>query len=329
MKNKLICFLLVLIPTVLFAQKKFQISGSIDRKMDGHVIKMYIILPPYAKDLPEQVTTIKDGKFSFQSDRLGFELYGFTISHAGKRYDQMIKLLPKDTKIEFQDTLLKKYEVFDDGFQLVFARESAKIKNDSLQFLENIEANIRQPFGGYLLSSYMYKIPESQVIRLEKMIPSQFRVNSWHIDIKTRMSKFMIGKPALEFSQNDPGGNPFRLSDLKGKYVLLDFWASWCIPCRKENPNLVRAFNKFNGKGFEILSVSLDTDKNQWVAAIKADGLIWHHVSDLKGWENSVSRRLYQVQSVPQNYLINPEGIIIAKNLYGNEIEKILEKVIL
>ncbi|TKC06947.1 TlpA family protein disulfide reductase [Pedobacter frigoris] len=328
MKNKLICFLLVLIPTVLFAQKKFQISGTIDRKMDGHMIKMNIILPPYAKGLPEQVTAIKDGKFFFQSDRSGFELYGFTISHAGKLYNQIIRLLPKDTKIEFQDTLLKKYKVFDDGFQLVFARESAKIKNDSLQLLKNIEANIKQPFGSYLLFSHMDRIPESEVIRLEKMIPNRFRDNSWYVSLKMRISKFMIGKPALEFSQNDPGGNLFKLSNLKGKYVLLDFWASWCIPCRKENPNLVRAFNKFNGKGFEILSVSLDTDKNQWVAAIKADGLTWHHVTDLKGWENSVSRGLYQVQSVPQNYLINPEGIIIAKNLYGNEIEKILEKVI-
>ncbi len=134
-----------------------------------------------------------------------------------------------------------------------------------------------------------------------------------------------IGQPAIDFSQETAEGKQITLSSLKGKYVLIDFWASWCGPCRGENPHLVKAYEQFKGKNFEILGISLDSKKDAWLKAIKDDGLEWLHVSDLKGWKNEVAAT-YGVRAVPQNYLLDANGIIIAKNLRGEElIERLTE----
>ncbi len=136
-----------------------------------------------------------------------------------------------------------------------------------------------------------------------------------------------IGQPAVDFTLNDPDGNPIALSSFRGKYVLIDFWASWCKPCRMENPNVVKVYNDYKDKGFEILGVSFDEDKNKWVDAIKADHLTWSQVSDLKGWK-SMAAGLYAVNSIPHTVLIDPQGIIIAKNLRGDSLrEKLVELI--
>ncbi|MBO9566833.1 MAG: TlpA family protein disulfide reductase [Niastella sp.] len=129
------------------------------------------------------------------------------------------------------------------------------------------------------------------------------------------------GKTAPDFSQADTSGNNISLQDFRGKYVLIDFWASWCVPCRAENPTLVAAYNKYKDKGFTIIGVSLDEKRDKWVEAIVKDGLPWIHVSDLRFWKNAIAVQ-YNIHSVPDNFLLDPQGKIIARNLRGNRLEK-------
>jgi peroxiredoxin len=130
-----------------------------------------------------------------------------------------------------------------------------------------------------------------------------------------------VGQPAPEITLPAPDGSSVALSSLKGKYVLIDFWASWCGPCRQENPNVVRMYNQYKDKGFEIFGVSLDESRDKWLKAIEADKLTWPHVSDLKGWESSAAK-LYNIQAIPQTLLLDKEGKIIAKNLRGPALEE-------
>ncbi|MCS4226932.1 TlpA disulfide reductase family protein [Sphingobacterium sp. BIGb0165] len=144
-----------------------------------------------------------------------------------------------------------------------------------------------------------------------------------------RMNAVQIGRIAPDFSARDTAGNMVSLDSLKGKYLLLDFWASWCGPCREENPYVVKAYEKFKAKNFEILGISLDdeTTKEKWLKAIKEDQLTWLQVSDLKGWQSEVAE-LYHVRGIPQNFLLDPNGVIIATNLREEELLKTLEDIL-
>jgi peroxiredoxin len=136
-----------------------------------------------------------------------------------------------------------------------------------------------------------------------------------------------IGRPAPAFTQPDTKGNPVALSSFTGRYVLVDFWASWCSPCREENPNLLHAWRKYHSKGFTVLGVSLDDKKKDWLEAVGKDGLPWTQVSDLKGWKNEAAK-LYGIEGIPMNYLLDKNGKIVGKELRGDDLEKKLHEIV-
>lgn len=173
-------------------------------------------------------------------------------------------------------------------------------------------------------------IPLTEVIDAMSCLDKSLDNNSYIKAANKRVDAFkgtMVGYTATNFSQNTPEGKKVSLTDFRGKYVLIDFWASWCRPCRMENPAVVAAYNRFKDKGFTVLGVSMDSNRDPWLTAIQQDNLTWTHVSDLKGWGNEVGK-LYGVTGIPQNYLIDKEGKIIAKDLRGAALEAKLAEVI-
>jgi peroxiredoxin len=183
--------------------------------------------------------------------------------------------------------------------------------------------------SAYLAQAYYEMEPE----KLEKVygtLAPQGQQSYYGKRIRTfldEQAKIGLGRTAPEFSMADTTGKPVALSSLRGKYVLVDFWASWCGPCRKENPNVVAAYQKYHNKGFEILGVSLDDKKRLWEKAINADNLTWYHVSDLKGWKNEAAG-LYSIKAVPTSFLLDKDGKIIAKNLRGEALHKKLAELL-
>lgn len=164
------------------------------------------------------------------------------------------------------------------------------------------------------------EMPDSDITKELKLKAEEMK--------RAALAPTAVGKIPPDIKLQDPEGTERSLADLKGKVVLIDFWASWCRPCRKENPNVVKAYNKYKSKGFEIFSVSLDNNKDKWKKAIQQDGLIWDgHVSDLGGWR-SAPAALYGVRSIPQTFLLDKDGKIIAKNLRGNALETKLAELL-
>lgn len=221
-----------------------------------------------------------------------------------------------NTKISifFNTYVEQSLEAYKEAAQNIIDRTKGT-KGQEIAFLAllNIFGSVDMDFASTIASQYAKAFPGSS--KAKSILASMPKPSP------------QVGEFAPDIILPDAQGNNIQLSSLKGKVVLIDFWASWCGPCRMENPNVVKVFNKYKDKGFTIFGVSLDNDKNKWLQAIEKDNLTWLHVSDLKHWK-SEGAALYSVRSIPATFLIDREGKIVAKNLRGEQLEMELKRIL-
>lgn len=212
--------------------------------------------------------------------------------------------------------------------------EYEKASGEQKEIKETIFDNNRTNLLGLDLAFALRIVYDADEKKLEELVgiwetsfPNNSNTKAARKILDTKIAT-AIGVVAPDFTQNDPEGNPITLSSLRGKVILVDFWASWCSPCRQENPNVVKMYNRFKDKGFDIIGVSLDSKKADWLKGIEDDGLVWNHVSDLGGWKNKVSSEIYGIRSIPSTMLLDENGVIIAKNLRGEELEAKIAEIL-
>lgn len=221
------------------------------------------------------------------------------------------------------------------------AKDEVAIKRieADLKKIQLTSVSLTKKFIASHLSSYVsldkikgmgYNADYSEIYKLYQTLDPALRASERGKEFETALSVLKRGgngQKMIDFTQNDMNGKPVCFSSFKGKYVLVDFWASWCGPCRAENPNVLKAYQKFESKGFTVLGVSLDDNAEKWKKAVEEDKMPWTQVSDLKGWKNEVST-YYGIRGIPSNYLVNAEGIIVARNLRGADLENKLKELL-
>lgn len=261
------------------------------------------------------------------------------ITIKGSAANDELAKIEKEMKVINQkgEELNKQYMDFDKAKDEAGKNKiMAEFKNLDVEskniYRKYLQTNTSSSIAMIVINQYAgYDINSDEVDPLFAVLPASVKNYPSYKEFGDRLAvarKIGVGKPAMDFTQNDTLGKPVSLSSFKGKYVLVDFWASWCGPCRRENPNVVTAFNKYKDKGFTVLGVSLDQPNAQarWIKAIHEDALTWTHVSDLKYWNNEAAQ-LYGVRAIPFNLLVDKEGKIIAKNIRGEELQTRLAEI--
>jgi peroxiredoxin len=231
---------------------------------------------------------------------------------------------------QFDETVAAQPQNRDMIMEQMRPKYTEEIEGLNKAVLKFAQENTSSLAGFYAINLLNPSEYEKEMVAYSDKIKSSFNDNAAVTEFLVKMAKLkalQIGQQAPDFTINGLDGKPVKLTDFKGKYVLLDFWASWCMPCRQENPNLVKAYNTYKGKNFTVLGISLDKDPGAWKNAIAADQLAWSHAGELKDFEGPTVR-LYQIEAIPSSFLLDPNGKILAKNLRGEELDAFLNKTL-
>lgn len=338
------------------------ISGDLDNHPEG-----YVVLSQYKDNSTEVLDTLvlgPNGKFDYTLEVQSPAFYDLNLMNEKvirlALYDENVKIkydFKKDEapsvtgssdtdQLKKVDQLAVEYQeeinrLNSDYYEAMNNKDQAKIKQiqERAMSLESshgrkVKAVINDMEGsfaslaaiGMLNPRTDFQFLDSLILSLDEKYPNTKNI----VTVKQQLDEMRalsVGQPAPEISLPNPAGQNVNLSDLRGNYVLIDFWAAWCKPCREENPNVVRLYEKYNSKGFEVFGVSLDRTREAWLRGIEEDGLVWTQVSDLQ-YFNSAAADTYQINAIPATYLIDPDGKIIAKDLRGSRLEEKLKELL-
>lgn len=358
MKKTILLAAVLLANSIAFAQK-FKIDGTVEGLENGTWLYLKLSSPQELLDS----TQIKNGKFTLKGQLphpatqvvlhtqkyanyvfFWLEHKNITMSLKDKEFKSgIIKGSATQTENEEIQKIIKPINLKEDSLRTLLSKTTdPTIKTELRKQLANIKP---EEYAAYL--NYAKSHPNSLIIanivdvysttwgkektnEIYQVFTPALQKTTYGANISNfiRLSReIKVGSKYVDFEQTNTVGKKVKLSDIKGKYILLEFWGSWCGPCREENPNLVKTYNAYKAKGFEILGVAADDNKAQWLKAIKDDGLPWENVSDLKGSKNEVGL-MYGINAYPTNYLIDEKGTIIAKDLRGKKLSDKLAELL-
>lgn len=307
------------------APKGYVINGEVTGMADGKVyLKSFRNKMFFDVDTAE----VKEGKFTFKGEVDQPLLFGLATEDMNYPVQLFVENTNMDVQISNDGEMIT---VRNSPVNAIFQENAEKVFEEGYDIDSLITKYPASPAAAFYLYRYFtYQLPLDELKATRAKISPELAACPYVKDLDgiiKQLENVQVGKVAPEFALPDTAGVSVSLSDFRGKYVLLDFWASWCPPCRRENPNVVKAFNEYKDKNFTVVGISLDKDKSKWLKAIADDNLTWTHLSDLKYWDSEIPA-LYGVRGIPANVLLDPDGVIIAKNITGEDLHKKLEEVI-
>jgi peroxiredoxin len=310
-------------------KEKFSLIGSTNGIEDGTILYLDNTLANKLIDSAE----VKNNHYKFQTKLSHTPLYVILrtrdYSHYRYLWVENKPMILNGTKADFKNAIVTGSE--SENLSKTLSKQIGTLHGSERQKLELefVKNNPNSIVSAYILSVYSTSWGKAKAMELFDKFSQENKNSAYGKKIANyiRLNKGpKIGEQFADFEMPDPNGKSKKLSDLKGKTILLEFWASWCGPCRQENPNLVKTYQKFKPKGFEVFAVSLDQEKESWLQAIEKDSLNWENVSDLKGDDNEASL-IYGINGTPDNFLIDQNGVIIGRNLRGDELNEKLAEI--